>query len=61
VTRRALVSRDIIGDHHSAVVDAESTMVLRDNVAKLLVWYDNEWGYASRLTDFAELMVKAGV
>jgi glyceraldehyde 3-phosphate dehydrogenase len=60
VTNEALVSNDIIGDHHSSIVDAESTMVLRDRVAKVLSWYDNEWGYAGRLVDFAELLVKEG-
>jgi glyceraldehyde 3-phosphate dehydrogenase (phosphorylating) len=54
VTDEALVSRDIIGDPHSAIVDADCTMVLGGHVAKLLVWYDNEWGYASRLADFVE-------
>jgi glyceraldehyde-3-phosphate dehydrogenase/erythrose-4-phosphate dehydrogenase len=49
----ALVSVDIIGDSHSAIVDEESTMVLGDRVVKILVWYDNEWGYAARLADFA--------
>ena len=53
VSDEALVSVDIIGDSHSAIVDAESTMVLRDKVVKVLVWYDNEWGYAARLADFA--------
>jgi glyceraldehyde-3-phosphate dehydrogenase type I len=53
VTDEALVSCDILGDSHSAVVDSQSTMVLRDRVVKLLVWYDNEWGYAARLVDFA--------
>lgn len=61
VTDEALVSRDIIGDPHSSIVDAESTLVLRDQVAKLLVWYDNEWGYSARLADFAGLMVERGL
>ncbi len=56
VTDEALVSRDIIGDTHSSIVDAESTMVLRDRVAKVVSWYDNEWGYAARLVDMAALM-----
>jgi len=58
VSDEALVSRDILGDSHSAIVDAGSTMVLRQRVAKVLSWYDNEWGYTSRLVDFA--MVVAG-
>lgn len=53
VTDEALVSRDILGDPHSSIVDAESTMVLRDRVVKVVSWYDNEWGYSARLADFA--------
>ncbi|HVR31339.1 MAG TPA: type I glyceraldehyde-3-phosphate dehydrogenase [Acidimicrobiia bacterium] len=53
VTDEALVSRDIIGDPHSSIVDAESTMVLRENVVKVVSWYDNEWGYSARLVDMA--------
>jgi glyceraldehyde 3-phosphate dehydrogenase len=53
VTDEALVSSDIVGDTHSSIVDAESTMVLRDRVVKVLSWYDNEWGYSARLVDFA--------
>jgi glyceraldehyde 3-phosphate dehydrogenase len=58
VTSQALVSRDILGDYHSSIVDAESTMVLRDRVVKVLSWYDNEWGYSARLIDFAGLMAE---
>jgi glyceraldehyde 3-phosphate dehydrogenase len=61
VADEALVSRDILGDTHSAIVDGESTMVLRGRVAKILVWYDNEWGYSARLADFAQLLVARGV
>ena len=51
-----LVSADILGDSHSGIVDALSTRVLRGHVAKVLVWYDNEFGYARRLLDvFARL------
>ncbi len=61
VTDEALVSRDILGDPHSSIIDAESTMVLRDRAVKILSWYDNEWGYSARLGDFAKLMaVKEG-
>ena len=61
VTDEALVSRDIIGDPHSSIVDAESTLVLRDRVVKVLAWYDNEWGYSARLADFALLMLQKGL
>jgi glyceraldehyde 3-phosphate dehydrogenase len=60
VSDEALVSRDILGDSHSAIVDGESTMVLRSRVAKILVWYDNEWGYSARLADFASLLAARG-
>jgi glyceraldehyde-3-phosphate dehydrogenase type I len=53
VTDEALVSQDIIGDRHSAIIDAASTMVLAGRVVKVLAWYDNEWGYSARLKDFA--------
>lgn len=48
-----LVSIDIVGNPHSAIVDAPSTRVLHGTLAKLLVWYDNEWGYACRLAELA--------
>jgi len=48
-----LVSSDYIGDTHSAVVDLENTMV-SGNLVKVLAWYDNEYGYACRLAEFAE-------
>jgi glyceraldehyde 3-phosphate dehydrogenase len=53
VTDEALVSRDIIGDPHSSIVDSESTMILGGNVVKIVSWYDNEWGYSARLVDMA--------
>lgn len=60
VTDEALVSRDIQGDPHSSIVDAQSTMVLGGNFAKVVAWYDNEWGYSARLCDFCRAMGKAG-
>ncbi len=56
VSDECLVSRDILGDPHSSIVDAQSTRVLRKRTAKVLSWYDNEWGYSARLTDFARLV-----
>ncbi|MCR3921367.1 MAG: type I glyceraldehyde-3-phosphate dehydrogenase [Firmicutes bacterium] len=46
-----LVSVDYQGDSHSSTVDALSTMVVKDNMVKVVAWYDNEWGYASRVID----------
>ena len=48
-----IVSADIIGNPHSAIVDGPSTNVLDDTMVKLLSWYDNEWGYSCRLVDVA--------
>ena len=50
-----LVSTDFVGNDKSAVIDALSTMVM-GNQLKLLAWYDNEWGYASRVVDFVNYM-----
>ena len=60
VSDEALVSRDILGDPHSSIVDSESTMVLRGRVAKIFSWYDNEWGYSARLVDMARLVAERG-
>jgi glyceraldehyde 3-phosphate dehydrogenase len=49
-TEDPIVSSDIVGDPHSVIVDGLSTMVL-GNTVKVFGWYDNEWGYSSRLVD----------
>ena len=51
-----LVSIDFLGNPHSSIVDAANTKVLGGNLVKVLAWYDNEWGYASRLVDVAEMI-----
>jgi glyceraldehyde 3-phosphate dehydrogenase len=48
-----LVSADFVGNRHSSIFDAPSTKVLEGNFAKLLAWYDNEMGYATRVADLA--------
>lgn len=48
---RPLVSADYVNDPRSGIVDGLSTMVVDDTQVKLLVWYDNEWGYANRLME----------
>lgn len=47
----ALVSTDIIGNPHSSIFDSTATMVMGDNMVKIVCWYDNEWGYSSRVVD----------
>lgn len=49
-----LVSSDYIGDERSAIIDALSTMSIGGNMVKVLSWYDNEWGYSSRLADLTK-------
>lgn len=49
-----LVSSDIIGSSFSAVVDFSATLFLDDHFLKVFAWYDNEWGYASRMADLCE-------
>jgi len=51
-----LVSIDFKGNSHSAIVDGPSTMVIGDTMVKVLAWYDNEWGYSSRLADLTEFV-----
>ena len=55
-----LVSSDFIGNPYSSIVDAEFTQVLAGNMAKVVCWYDNEWGYSCRLGDLADYMYKQG-
>jgi glyceraldehyde 3-phosphate dehydrogenase len=52
-----LVSSDYRGNPHSAIIDALSTMVIGGNTAKIIAWYDNEWGYSVRVVDMLEYMI----
>ncbi len=51
VTEEELVSRDFIGNSHSAIVDLKLTAVVGGNMLKVVAWYDNEWGYSNRLVE----------
>ncbi|HOI57457.1 MAG: type I glyceraldehyde-3-phosphate dehydrogenase [Methanoculleus sp.] len=55
-TEDPIVSADIVGDPHSGVVDGRSTSVVGGRMVKVLVWYDNEFGYAKRMVDIASYM-----
>jgi len=57
-TEDPIVSIDIVGNPHSSIFDAGMTKVLDGNFAKIISWYDNEWGYSCRV---AELIVKMGL
>ena len=56
-----LVSSDFRGNPASSIVDGLSTVVLEGKMAKVLSWYDNEWGYSCRVGDLAKLMVDKGL
>lgn len=56
-----LVSKDFNGDPHSSIVDGLSTMVMEGNMAKVVSWYDNEWGYSNRVLDLALMMAEKGL
>ena len=51
VSEEPLVSSDYIGNSHSGTVDLLLTKVVGGNLAKIMVWYDNEWGYSNRLVE----------
>ncbi|KAH7828146.1 glyceraldehyde-3-phosphate dehydrogenase (GAP) [Monocercomonoides exilis] len=52
-----IVSSDIIQNHHSSIFDAQCTMV-KDNLVKIVSWYDNEWGYSCRVVDLMTKLMK---
>ena len=55
-TTDELVSMDFKGDARSSIVDGLSTMVVGENLLKVVAWYDNEWGYSCRVADLASFM-----
>jgi glyceraldehyde 3-phosphate dehydrogenase len=57
-TEEPLVSMDFKGDPASTTIDALSTDVIDGNFAKVVTWYDNEWGYASRLADITAFVAE---
>ncbi len=58
-TDAPLVSPDFNGNEHSAIVDGLSTMVMGDKQIKVLIWYDNEWGYSCRVLDLVKHVSEA--
>jgi len=51
-----LVSSDFVGDTHSSVFDSSLTSVIGGTLVKVLGWYDNEYGYSSRVVDLIEFI-----
>ena len=60
-TEEPLVSSDFRGDAHSSIIDGLSTMVVGENMVKVIAWYDNEWGYSSRIADLAHFLAEKGL
>ena len=60
VEERPLVSVDFVNDTRSGIVDLPSTMLIDSTMVKVLVWYDNEFGYAHRLVDLVALVARGG-
>ncbi|NPV88643.1 type I glyceraldehyde-3-phosphate dehydrogenase [Coprothermobacteraceae bacterium] len=60
-TEEPLVSSDFRGTTYSTVVDGLSTFVVGGNLVKVLAWYDNEWGYATRLADLTNFVISKGL
>ena len=60
-TEDPIVSVDIIGNANSSIFDGLSTMVIQDNLVKVISWYDNEWGYSNRVVDLVEFVISKGL
>jgi glyceraldehyde 3-phosphate dehydrogenase len=58
---RPLVSVDFKGNELSSIVDIEYVKVMQDNLAKIVTWYDNEWGYSCRVADLARFIARKGL
>jgi glyceraldehyde 3-phosphate dehydrogenase len=60
-TEDPVVSSDMMHNPNSSIVDSQFTKVLDGNLAKVLAWYDNEWGYSCRVVDLIAFLVKKGL
>ena len=60
-TTDPVVSTDMLHNSHSSIVDAELTKVIGGNLVKVVAWYDNEWGYSSRVVDLIDFMGTKGL
>jgi glyceraldehyde 3-phosphate dehydrogenase len=60
-TMDPVVSMDMKGDERSSIVDGQSTNVVGGNLVKVAAWYDNEWGYACRISDLCSYLVSRGL
>jgi len=59
-TDKPLVSSDFVGDPNSSIVDGLSTQIMGNHMAKVIAWYDNEWGFSNRMIDLAKRVTTLG-
>ena len=60
-TEDPVVSTDMLHNPNSSIIDASMTKVLDGNLAKVISWYDNEWGYSCRVVDLVKFVAKKGL
>jgi glyceraldehyde 3-phosphate dehydrogenase len=60
-TEDPVVSTDMMQNPNSSIVDAQLTKVIGSNLLKVVSWYDNEWGYSSRILDLIDFLAKKGL
>ena len=60
-TEDLVVSTDMMKNPNSSIVDSDLTKVMDGNLVKVVAWYDNEWGYSSRVVDLVEFLAKKGL
>ncbi|CAN6464328.1 unnamed protein product [Victoria cruziana] len=60
-TEDDVVSTDFVGDSRSSIFDAKAGIALSKNFVKLVSWYDNEWGYSSRVIDLIRHIHKVSI
>jgi len=58
VEHRPLVQNDYVGDSRSCIIDAPMLKVIDGNLVKVMGWYDNEWGYSTRMVELASMMLQ---
>jgi glyceraldehyde 3-phosphate dehydrogenase len=57
-TEDDVVSQDFLGDDRTSIFDAKAGIALNDKFVKVVSWYDNEWGYSSKLIDLVQELAK---
>ncbi|MGD0202193.1 MAG: type I glyceraldehyde-3-phosphate dehydrogenase, partial [Bryobacteraceae bacterium] len=60
-TEDPVVSTDMLHNPNSAIVDSQLTKVVDGNLAKVVAWYDNEWGYSLRVVDLIKFLAQKGL